>query len=457
MSDFIGFAGAIILPAAIGLLALSVWGDIFYRFHHGERLVYALGLGFGILTLIMFLFSCFHLRFPPPLIIFVVLIPLVILRKMFFKAVEPEKAAPSSPGNLPERLLWLIIIFVVIFVVFRAFMIERELWDGWAVWNFKGRIYSFHQRIPLEEFPQLSKVWGNWDYPHHVPLMEAWASLCLGRWHENWMRLVFPMFWIASGAGVYFFLLRSVNRMTALMGLFCFVTLGKLQQMVIGSIAEPVVIFYYLTSLVLLVRWREDNNTNFFTLSAVMAGLACWTKNEGFAYTLFNLITIVLLLSEKDIVRGIKQVAWYSFIVIAMNAPWILVKNILGLKNIHLNEGTLSLPYLMGNLGHVPEVLSAFLQYTVWWSYFNIVWFAFALTLMVNAQCLKDRHCKIVVVSICLNLSMIIGMGILEPSAQYLQDAMGRLLVTPAVLAIIFMILAQRGRFAGTSTTAGPV
>lgn len=361
------------------------------------------------------------------------------------------------PANPLENFLRFIIFVVVIFIFFRAFIIERELWDSWAVWAFKGKIYSFHQRIPLEQFPHLSKVWGNWDYPHHVPLMEAWVSLWLGRWHENWIRLVFPLFWIASGAGVYFFLLRYVSRTTALMGLFCFVTLGKLQQMVIGSIAEPVVLFYYLASLAMLVRWREDNTDSFLILSAVMAGLACWTKNEGFAYTLFNVVNVALFSPGKGMARKIKEVVCYSLIVIVINAPWLLVKSSLGLKNIHLNAATLSFAYLVKNLNNIPEVLNALLRYSVWWTYFNIVWFVFAITLMVNARCLKDRHCKILAVSICLNLSMAVGMGILEPSSQYLQDAMGRLLVAPAVLAIIFIVLAQRDRCAGTSVTGGAV
>ena len=231
-------------------------------------------------------------------------------------------------------------------IFFRTMMIAIDVWDSWAVWGFKAKVYFVDRMIPFDKFSLFKTVWGNWDYPHHVPLMETWVFLCLGYWNDWWARAIFPFFHVGLAVCLYYFFQRYSSRVISLSGAFFVLTIPHLSAMTMGTITEPVILFYYILGFTFLLRWHETRRDMFFLLSAIFAGLAAWTKNEGVVYAIFNLMLILFMTNKMAFSKRSFYARYYLGIIGIVIGPWWILKFNLGLKNILVNAGGVSRGFL---------------------------------------------------------------------------------------------------------------
>jgi len=223
------------IPLTLGWGLLSVLMHGKNPFYFFERIFIALGLGWGMITLSMFYMSMMKINFSPvAVVLFAFALFLLVLTLVGFKGQAAfstfqlfhsgQGISPKVKGSNEWRpvavLLMFLISFTVCFVFFRTLTMARDFWDHWAVWGFKSKIYFIHQMIPFEKFSEFRMVWGNWDYPHHVPLMETWIFLWLGYWNDQWSRMIYPLFYLGLLICLYAFFRRTSTRTISLLGIF---------------------------------------------------------------------------------------------------------------------------------------------------------------------------------------------------------------------------------------------
>ena len=441
---------SLLMPLVIGWVLLDCLTKSSSYFYIGEKIFIAFGLGFGLMTITMFYFSLFGIDFDISKIIILNFFPFaafaIYLKHRRHGLVKNDRSITLTHiGN--ER--WsLFEIFLVIFlilntslVIVRTLLVEYDIWDGWAVWAFKAKIYFVHHTIPWEKYLEFSKVWGNWDYPHHVPLMEAWILLCLGYWNDQVIRIIFPIFFLGICVCLYYLFRRYTSRQVSLIGSFFISTSTALQTWTIGAITEPIILFYYLMSVVFILRWRVERHQIFIYISAIFAGLADWTKNEGIAYLLFNFILIFFLSPERKNSEKIKTGMHYAVIILIIIGGWLIFRHAMGLENLLINSNRLAVEQVFSNIPRLKEAILLLFIYFFDFNYFNVIWILFFIFVFLNRRkCLKFPQVDLLTL-ISFHILLILAIRLLDTTSLFLTDAMGRLLIAPSILSIMYVIL----------------
>lgn len=420
-----------------------------------EKIALSYGLGFGYITLCMFYLSIIGVTFNM-IVLFIPAICLfagAFLYKKYGKkgsdAIAIQQPQPQKKTPLNPLLLLLIAVIAgnIILIFFRTILVEKDIWDSWAMWAFKAKIFFTHKIVPLGMFGEFNTAYGHWDYPQHVPLAEAWILTVIGYWNDLAPRIIFPIYFLGLCIAVFYFLLRYVSLTVALIGTAFLATFRGLEIWTIGTITETVMLYYYIISFLLLYRWFKENNMSLLVLSSLFAGFAAWTKNDGlFLLLLQCLILISFLLLEKTEGKSIftKQFVVYAVICTMIIAPWLLFKSMAGLGNDVVNKQNLQIGYILGNIGRVPDLFKIFILGFVFnFERWNIVWLMGTIFLIYSIAMNKFYFLlKYILFSIVLQFAMYIFIFIIfHDPVVYVNDTLGRLMLSPAILSILYSCL----------------
>ena len=448
ITDCFLFLISLSIPTLVGKMFLDKVTQGRRHFFFWEGMFISFGLGWGAITLSMFYMSLARLYFDPATIaLFSLLFCLVIL---FLSGRRPHDLSRNDAGfkkgDSPwTPLAWVMMVLAVCAgadIFFRTMMIAIDVWDSWAVWGFKAKVYFVDRMIPFDKFSLFKTVWGNWDYPHHVPLMETWVFLCLGYWNDWWARAIFPFFHVGLAVCLYYFFQRYSSRVISLSGAFFVLTIPHLSAMTMGTITEPVILFYYILGFTFLLRWHETRRNMFFLLSAIFAGLAAWTKNEGVVYAIFNLMLILFMTNKMAFSKRSFYAGYYLGIIGIIIGPWWILKFNLGLKNILVNAGGVSRGFLE-NIFALGPVFKALMAVPFKFEFYNIAWIMFFLFSIFNWKCRPRAFYRFFLFSILSHILLALGVYVLAPIEQYLRDPFIRLLLAPTILSMMYVILVQ--------------
>jgi hypothetical protein len=290
------------------LLAHLMWplkGWIAFLF----KLSLGIGLGLGINSILYF--SSLITKTSPyytagfQLIIIVVLL-LIIFRNQQGK---PSYSIEHDRFILIQYILLgaVAISFTISFISFAKVYRNRPegAFDAWTIWNRSAR---FIYRDPENWQSAISTEfsWENHvDYPLLIPLNVAWGWRAVGAETQHIPVMQGALFLVAS-IGVIFSsiaYLRTVGQgsLAALvfMGSPIFIEISAVQ------IADVPVMYFILSSSILLYMYFKYKAKNILILSGLLAGLAGWTKNEGLLFILICPITLILV-DYKNSFRHLK-------------------------------------------------------------------------------------------------------------------------------------------------------
>lgn len=160
-------------------------------------------------------------------------------------------------------------------------------WDAWAIWNLRAR-FLFRAGTEWERAFSGLLGWSHPDYPLLLPLSVVRGWVYLGR--ESWMvsAVLAAAGTLLAAATVYGGLRSIRGRNQALLG--GAVVLGTPTFVIVGaSQYADVLLSCYLTSAVVLFCVADAPaapSRRPLVLAGLTAGLAAWTKNEGWLFLL---------------------------------------------------------------------------------------------------------------------------------------------------------------------------
>lgn len=436
---------AVSLPAVLGYQILNIFflkpgGSV----SHSEKLFLGFGLGFGAITLGMFFLSFLGGTFNG---VFLAATGAgTALLFLYNRAKTPTALSPFVPGklSLPVFLLNAWITFNIAQVVFRTMIVDIDLWDSWAFWAFKAKIFFVHKTIPFELFSQFKTVWGNWDYPLHVPLMETWVLIWAGSWNDILPRAIFPVFFTGICLMCFFFLRRRTGQIPSLIGTGMVTSIPILQICTIGTIAEPVFLFYYLSSFFLLCHWHETHDTRAFLLSAILGGLALWSKSEALLYVSGNLLVIFSLMKNQPRPQVLKITGTYALILLLISCPWNIYTTAARIENHIFHSACLQTTGHAVYLERIQNLHAVFLSRFKDFSSWNIVWILFLMAFLLNIfRRRRDLLTHLLLLNIVLQWVLIAIAYIIWPLDEmaFVEDTMTRLLLAPATLTVLYFSL----------------
>lgn len=357
-----------------------------------EGIAVSFGLGVGCVTLEMLFFHILNIR----LDIGIIALPWTILiaanAVLFFRKknkteilrFETKKFSPL------DVLLSLGILFEVSYAFFRALIKPIEAYDAVAIYAIKSKIFFLARAIPHDFFARAVNNFPHPDYPLNIPLAETLMYLFMGNLNDQLVKAMFPLYFTCILMILYFAVRRFASRTYAFLFTFILATIPQFNAYAANAYLDLPFAFYAFTSALFLYWWFVDRkNARFLIVSAVMAGLAGWTKNEGMmfcaAYIALTAVFFVFnlrKLSRKDITSFFL----YVVIIAAILAPWLYIKSASHLVNTDVGKIDSKVFSIWKEVYKLKPIFYEFQKQLFGPKKWNILWIVLIFSIIVNVS-----------------------------------------------------------------------
>ncbi|MBN2453513.1 MAG: glycosyltransferase family 39 protein [Candidatus Omnitrophica bacterium] len=376
--ELIGLCSAIAAVLFIGFNILCLIMGRFDGLGITETVFISYGIGIGFISLEMLLFYIAGWKFSIPALLLpwtaVVAAGLVIARKPLRSYWLTKQSQKIDCFGLRPRNDVIAISFLSVFLkfgialevayaFFRALIRPIEAYDAVAIYAIKSKIFFLAKAIPETYFPSLVHGFPHPDYPLNIPLAETFIYMAMGSMNDQLVKIIFPLFFVGILVALYFAIRRFASRAYALLFTFIIATIPQFNAYATNAYQELPLAFYCFTGSVFLFRWLERRDDfRYLALSAVMAALSAWTKNEGAMYCVIN-ASIVLWASLTARVRKggsnkpVYAAALYAFIIVLIILPWAFIKRKYGIINDEINLANLNPLYMVRQLHKLGPIL----------------------------------------------------------------------------------------------------
>lgn len=392
MIEFFILCAAIAVVTVIGWSALCLVIGSERGLCALETIAISYMLGIGIVTSEMLLF--YFLKLPLRPISILAPFGILVLVNAAIRVFRPARRAPAPPCCEKESgksgifgiFLAVGITFEAAYAFFRALIKPIESYDAVAIYAVKSKMLYLTRAINPDFFNSLSTLFPHPDYPLNIPFIETFLYLCMRDLNDQLVKVIFPLFFLAILAVLYCAVRRFATKNYALTFVFILATIPQFNSYAANAYHELPLACYCFASAILLFGWFERPDESWrLVISAILVGLAGWTKNEGLLYCVVNMTVLGAFLAfnfKKVAARRLFHVAAYPLIIVAMLLPWILIKKQYGISNSEIDLANLNPQYLLGQAHKMIPILYEFQKQFFGPKKWNIFWPA-ALTAIV--------------------------------------------------------------------------
>jgi len=437
MLDFFNLIFSVIGPIVFGLVLINLCFP-HTRFGRLEILVLGYALGTGLISGAMFLLSLLGLNLS---IIFDILLigsaiaaTILIWRR---KSFGPQLVKIKTKWPVDKKKIILIIILLlwmaiqIIFIATESWLKPIVQYDAVATWSLKAKIFFTHHQLILNSHSPYFLGTHLPQYPLHLPLLETWQALSLGRFQDSAIKIVWPLYYLGLIIIFGFNLLRHSSLLKTIIFTFFLGTLPLLVYHAGYDYADLILAFYLLATLIYFWRGAIEDNHQYYYLAGVFAALSVWTKNEGLFLALIIILSWLIYLWTRRRFKLKLLIPILLFIVLLL--PWLIFKAIcrLGLGNIDS----------VWQLGWHPQVLPIIFAHLVGTIDWNIWWLIFVVSLITFWRKLWTRENLLLFLSVVGTLGFYLVLYLFTPNANYVASGMidQRNLLTIAPLGIFYV------------------
>jgi hypothetical protein len=278
-----------------------------------ERFGLAFGIGAGLFTLGVFLGS--FLGIPITLASGICIFAIMFVTSAWLVRRRSDLVVPilRLPRLNKLQIALIVLISVALAIAFAvAAYWPPYAWDSLAVWALKGRLIA--ATGTLAELPKTG-----WPfYPLNISLQLAFLYLLGG----DFLQSIFPMY-LLSLAALLIANLRHRTGLTVALACALFLVVTPLVQLQATiAYADLPFAFYYVGSAIYLYRFLTERKLAWLTISAILVGLAGWTRTESPIYFAINLA--VLFAFTRPLRDALKHAVIYTGIFAALWLPWTI-------------------------------------------------------------------------------------------------------------------------------------
>ncbi len=286
----------IIFLFMIGISVINLF-DLTPSYTIKERLPFAYGLGVGLISFQMLIYSLFKIQWTSLGLVlpWMILIFVSIKRK---KLLMPKKSFFSFPKGFRNKLLIAGIFLTVIFVIFEALLRPLSAWDGWANWFIGGKAFFLAKGIDINYIN-----YANNSTQPLIHLLLAFSFTMLGKVDDHATLLLFTSFYISLIGMIFIAVRKLFSTRLALLFTFLFATLENVirhsGRYDVGHADLPLG-YIFFSSALLLSLFIKEKSSKVFILYNVFLLIGALTKSEGLAfYAISQIVAIIYLIKEK--------------------------------------------------------------------------------------------------------------------------------------------------------------
>lgn len=411
------FICAMLLPLLLGLVAgkfLRVkWAWPLY-------ISFSFFTGIGLIALWMLILLAFRI----PMNLLSVVGPLGILTVLAtwgfkWNMDSPPNQSKNNPGiSFPVLSLLvagsIFILWQIYFVFQAAYLRPIATWDGIYAIAVKSKYFYYGGHLEgLKNFYLTS------SYPIQTELDMTWVALVLGRWDDQWVKLIFPVILSAYLLAQYGLMRRITDFYRAFFS--CLFVAGSYFLITHGSIEYRAVLFmaYNLLTVFFIYHYFQDRQQPAIMIfSGIWAGLGAFVKLEGLGH-IFIFLALIVFLYRKTRVNNrklmVKTLICFLLPALMIALPFVVIKNVYQLGNF---EGRL-VPVFHGWLERLPVILAEIADNLFLSGNWNILWFILFVFILTSKRAgFKKIEVQYFGLALFLYFMMYITLGLLTSTYE---------------------------------------
>ena len=424
------------------------------------NLALSYGMGMGILTIWMFIIgiSGLELNFANttfPLVCFSFIFLLIAKHSTpLSENIQTPKDIVTTPK--PSIMLISFNSFLIIFITVNILQIfwgaiswPIDSWDAFATIAFKAKIFFYEKSIPS------LKILPHPTYPLHTSLAETWTAINIGRWSDQYIKIIFPCTFLSFLIVQYKFLKNYTDTTWSLLGCVLLISSNLAFYHATISYRDLFLMYYNCITIMMLILWSSSKKTSFLITAAFFAGFASFTKLEGSSFIVIYIILFIMIsfFNKTSFKENIKN----TLALLIPSLTICLSFHIYKFFTNNLIDGTAdcdktALVLGLGQLLKLPKVIHAFYLNMFLSGNWNIVWMIACVSILLWDYKKKNREAFLVLVSIFLFIGLYSAIALFTSNYPWIAGdkrvtTLSRLILHFYPLAPILIILINHLNF----------
>ncbi len=393
--EIIFLLNSLLLPSAVGVLIIRML--LPRKFPWAMIWMMGCGLGMGLLAQFMLIlgmldihYSVYSIGLPMLLLLLFLLCYSIFNSKSYHKTILYADGAHCS---FLDYMLISYIAFQGIFVFWHTYCVPVYEWDAIATHSFNAKILfyerslAFHQNFPHRE------------YPLQIPFLETWVALHLGRWDDQWIKVIFfPMF-LSLITLLYYFFKSKMNRRWGLLAVAFLLSSNFLMYHASSAYREFTLAYYNTAVFLFLFFWNTDRHRGWLILAGLFSGFCSFIKLEGLGYIGMHVICLCVLLKHRkdgNFFQALKTLGGFLVLSVGIAAMYLVYKKF-AFPHVPDASGLAEGASFTFHSIHLRISWESFVRMAIVFQYFfndlflswnwNLIWFLIILSLAKIRQC----------------------------------------------------------------------
>ncbi|MGE0266947.1 MAG: hypothetical protein AB7S78_00645 [Candidatus Omnitrophota bacterium] len=411
---------SLIFPYCMGYAALRALLGQPYKLNSLFVAPLSFGLGLGLLSNGMLALNMLGIQYTLVNISLMQGVILALLLLIIFVRNKEKETVTDLLKFSPEKKMldeglfikflhiafWAIAFYYLNFIFWRAMNIPVHEWDSLASSIYNAKVFYFDGNLAKLKWLPYSV------YPLQLPLLCVWTSLCLGHWDEQYVKILFPLIFIAFTVIYYGFLRYWTGRAWAVLGTLFLFSSNLFVFHATLSYRDLFLSYYTCAAIMFLVLWVEKRQWVFLILVALLAGFGTFVKLEGVLYMviLSGLVFYLILRDQnEDLPAKVKTMLCFAIPCWSIFFLYYCFKDFNGISTVnYINPG---LSGVFSRFNHSFFSFADALFFTANW---NIFWGWLLFSIAFNLQTVRaNRNIQLWLVILFLYVGFHFGLSFL--------------------------------------------
>lgn len=331
--DIVYLTVALVMPALAGTLfvhwLLGADGAVTFP----EACFLGWGLGTGFLSYEIFVLGIAGLPFSAgaftvPMAAFIALFAFLVRRRPARKRAVTFDAHVKDARFYIALFLGLWVFIKVCFVFYESFNRPVFTWDSFRNWAVAAKFFFYRKGLALD--PSDEHFFGRGyrfflGHPLHLPLLQTWIALWLGRFHEVFAKAPNFFYFLGVLGLLYYAVKREAGTFIGLLTLFFMTSVPLFTYHGQASYSDLPLGYFSLASVVSFWKFINTEDRRFILLSGLFTGMAVFVKNEGLLFLVALFIPLVFYLIAQGRRKPVALAAFLAPVAL-LAGPWLLFK-----------------------------------------------------------------------------------------------------------------------------------
>lgn len=356
------------------------------------------------------------------------------------------KSSEALPGFY-RKSWWVVfpVLFILslmtVLVVVNALLIPLYDIDAFAIWGLKAKVLVYEDLRSASYFYSLPLSFSHLEYPLLVPFLTSGVYAAIGYIDDLVGRIIYPLLYLSLMCLSYTALRWKLREKESFILCAIMMSLPALIRWSGAGVVDMVLTLFYGGSIYYITRFLNEKDSRDLTLAMMFTAFCAFTKNEGLALALINIIVFLFF----NLMTGFKKrnlviSAYFVSGVLLLLLPWFIWSKDIP-KTYENYPSRIDNAFFFENIFRLRVIIPEFLKQFIYFERWGAFWLLLPVFAVLGWKAFQKQHTVIMWVFFALHIFLYIFIFIITPwDPEHLAlMSLERLLLhsTPAVLLLI--------------------